>query len=140
MTFDIVYQPDSSITDTIYKKLNQYNNELAPYHELESDLAIVQRNNSNAIIAGVTGRIAWGWLYVDCLWVSDEARSQGLGEALLTAIEQEALKHNINKAHLWTTSFQALDFYIAKGYHVFGELEDRPPGHTTYYLKKVSIT
>ena len=34
------------------------------------------------------------------------------------------------------TSFQALPFYQKYGYQVWGQLDDFPPGHTHYYLRK----
>jgi hypothetical protein len=36
-----------------------------------------------------------------------------------------------------TFSFQALDFYKKHGYVVFAKLNDIPPGHSRYYLKKL---
>jgi len=39
-------------------------------------------------------------------------------------------------AHLDTFSFQAPDFYQQRGYQVFGQLDDFPPGHRRYYLTK----
>lgn len=35
-----------------------------------------------------------------------------------------------------TLSFQAIGFYLKSGYQVFAQLDDKPPGHTWYYLKK----
>jgi hypothetical protein len=37
---------------------------------------------------------------------------------------------------LETLSFQARGFYERYGYSVFGELDDFPPGHRKYFLKK----
>jgi hypothetical protein len=50
--------------------------------------------------------------------------------------EQEARKNGAKNVYLDTFSFQALDFYQEHGYRVFGELEDFPPGHQRYYLRK----
>jgi hypothetical protein len=35
-----------------------------------------------------------------------------------------------------TGSFNALPFYLKRGYTVFGELPDMPPGHTQYFMCK----
>ena len=39
-------------------------------------------------------------------------------------------------ARLETWGFQARPFYEARGYTVFGVLEDYPPGETEYHLSK----
>ncbi len=52
-------------------------------------------------------------------------------------MEQYARSKGISNFHLETTSFQALPFYQKQGYQVFGELPDMPPGHTTYFLRKM---
>lgn len=38
--------------------------------------------------------------------------------------------------YLDTLDFQALPFYEREGYSIFGILEDYPPGHRQYYLRK----
>ena len=39
-------------------------------------------------------------------------------------------------SHLDTFDFQAKDFYLKHGYEIFGTLENCPPNHNRYYLKK----
>ncbi len=136
MTFQLIEEPNQDITNSIFDKLESYNEGLAPTTNVEKNLAVVKYNDNNELIAGCYGRISWGYLYVDCLWVDDNHRGEKLGEGLLTAMEQAAINFGYHKAYLWTTSFQALDFYTKLGYKKFGELPDRPPGHTTYFLKK----
>ena len=50
-----------------------------------------------------------------------------------------ALALGVDRGYLETTSFQARPFYEKMGYEVFAELEDQPPGHTCYYLKKIGF-
>jgi len=89
------------------------------------------------VVGGVTGYWgSFGWLYIDQLWVSSEARGRGLGTRLLTLIEDEAITLGCMNAHLNTMSFQAPDFYRRNGYVVFGELEDFPKGHSRLFLRK----
>jgi len=136
MTFQLIEDPNQDITNSIFDKLESYNEGLAPTTQVEKNLAVVKYNDNQELIAGCYGRISWGYLYVDCLWVDDKHRGEKLGEGLLRSMEQAAIGFGYHKAHLWTTSFQALDFYTRLGYKEFGELPDRPPGHTTYFLKK----
>ena len=35
-------------------------------------------------MAGLSGMLAWQWLFVEALWVSDAWRGRGIGRALLT--------------------------------------------------------
>jgi len=78
----------------------------------------------------------WDWLYIDLLWVKDELRGLGYGHRILTLVEQEARQLGAKNAYMDTFSFQTLDFYTQHGYQVFGELNDFPPGHQRYFLKK----
>jgi len=80
--------------------------------------------------------VYWGWLYVDLLWIEEELRGRGYGHRLLTRVEDEARKFGAKHAYLDTFSFQVPDFYKQHGYQVFGELQDFPPGHQRYFMKK----
>ena len=51
-------------------------------------------------------------------------------------MESYAIEKDFTKCHLETTSFQALDFYRKNGYEIFGTLNDKPPGHISYFFKK----
>ena len=54
--------------------------------------------------------------------------------------EAEAIAMDVQQAYLETTDFQALDFYKKRGYHVFAQLENQPPGHICYYMKKTNLS
>ena len=88
------------------------------------------------IVAGLTGSTYWGYLYVGRLWTEQRFRNKGLGSRLLADAEQEALRRGCHSAHLMTGDFNALPFYQKRGYTLFGELPDMPPGHTQYFLHK----
>ena len=68
--------------------------------------------------------------------VGEGCRRKGLGTRLLAEAEAEAARRGCIGVHLETTSFRALPFYRKQGYTVFGELEDCPPGHTCFLLRK----
>lgn len=68
--------------------------------------------------------------------VAEEARGRGIGTQLLTTGEDHAKARGCRHAWLDTFSFQAPDFYAKRGYIVFGELEDYPPGHRRFFLRK----
>lgn len=90
----------------------------------------------DSIVGGVLGEVYWGWLFVDLLWVREDLRGQGYGHRLLTLVEDAGRERGAKNAYLDTFSFQAPEFYKRHGYTVFGELEDFPPGHRRYFMRK----
>jgi GNAT superfamily N-acetyltransferase len=88
------------------------------------------------LVGGLVGETGWEWLHVDLLWVDDAHRGRGIGRRLLHAAEAEAAQRGCRHAYLDTFDFQARPFYERLGYTVFGALDDYPPGHTRYYLRK----
>ncbi|MBI9043471.1 MAG: GNAT family N-acetyltransferase [Anaerolineaceae bacterium] len=91
------------------------------------------------IVGGLFGDISWGWLHVETLWVSESHRKSGIGTSLMDRAEAEAIVMDVQQAYLETTDFQALDFYKKRGYEVFAQLENQPPGHICYYMKKTNL-
>ena len=88
------------------------------------------------VIGGITGNMYWNYLFIDLMWIEDEYRGQGIGKQLIDEFEKLSIKHGIYKSHLYTASFQSLDFYKKCGYSVVGQLEDMPEGETEYMLYK----
>jgi GNAT superfamily N-acetyltransferase len=85
---------------------------------------------------GLTGNTAYGWLFIDLLWVAERARGNGQGSRLVLSAEHEARVRGCRNSWLDTFSFQGRDFYERLGYRIFGELEDFPPGHRRYFMRK----
>ena len=91
------------------------------------------------IIGGLRCDISWGWLHVDVLWVAASHRQNGIGTSLMDRAEAEARAMDVHQAYLETTDFQALGFYKKCGYQVFAQLDNQPPGHICYYMKKIML-
>lgn len=98
-------------------------------------LAVFAKTKGDKILGGLLGGTYWGWMQVDYLWISEEARRQGIGTRLLRLAETEAVKRKCRSAHLETHDFQAPAFYERNGYEVFACLEDLPPGHRKIFLE-----
>ena len=63
------------------------------------------------LVGGLISYIDWGqWLYIDTIWVDADYRKQGIGEYLVTSVEQKAKNQGIKRARLCTFDFQALPF------------------------------
>ena len=88
-------------------------------------------------VGGLVGYVWGGWLYVRLLWVVGSLRGQSQGTRLLLAAENHARALGATAATLETFSFQAPSFYQRHGYIVFATLEDYPPGHTKFFLRKI---
>lgn len=99
-------------------------------------LAVVVRNDAGEIVAGISGYTAWGWLYVQWLWVAEAARGEGLAGRMLAAAEGEARGRGCHAAYIDTFSPVALRTYQRAGYVSFGALEDFPKGRTRTFLQK----
>jgi GNAT superfamily N-acetyltransferase len=99
-------------------------------------LAVVVRDDAGAIVAGVSGYTAWGWLYVQWLWVAESQRGGGWAGRMLAAAEDEARVRGCHGAHIDTFSPVALKVYERAGYVTFGELADFPVGRTRTFLRK----
>ncbi len=99
-------------------------------------LAAVARNAEGVIVGGISGYTAWGWLYVQWLWVAESQRGQGLAGSLLAIAEAEARQRGCHGAYIDTFSPIALRVYRRAGYQPFGRLEDFPKGRTRTFLQK----
>lgn len=90
------------------------------------------------IIAGIHSTLAcWGILSISMVFVDENNRHKKLASVLLQKVEEEAKKQGGYIALLDTGDFQAKDFYLKRGYEVHSTLENCPPGHVTYKMKKL---
>lgn len=101
-----------------------------------SPLAILLRDEREAILGGAFGDIWGGWLELTFLWVAEPLRGQGYGGRLLRAAEDEAKEQGCRGVFLTTFSFQARPFYEKFGYEVVGKIQDYPAGHSFFFMKK----
>lgn len=99
-------------------------------------VAYFLRGDDGEILGGLLGMVWGSWLYIKIVWVAEPVRGTGWAGRLLGHAETYALKRGCTAAHLETFSFQARPLYEKLGYEVFGTLEDYPPGHTFYFMRK----
>lgn len=96
--------------------------------------ALLLHESGERLVGGLSGVLAWQWLFVEALWVDDAWRRRGVGKALLARGEAIAVEAGCHSA--WLDTFQAREFYLRLGYREFGALEDYPSGQTRYFLRK----
>ena len=99
-------------------------------------LVVFVRDEHGAIVAGISGYTAWGWLYVQWLWVDERLRGQRIATDMLTAAEQEALTRGCHGALIDTFNPIAAKVYERQGYRPFGTLPDFPIGRSRIFLQK----
>jgi GNAT superfamily N-acetyltransferase len=99
-------------------------------------LGVFLRDEHGTLVGGVWGYVNWNWLFVGYVWVSETLRGSGYGRQLMTTIEEAARDRGCQYAHLDTFSYQARPFYEGLGYTVFGTLDNYPPGHQRFFMKK----
>jgi GNAT superfamily N-acetyltransferase len=128
-------EPSEEDLRTVREGLRDFNH-LAGADEEYRPLAILLRDPDGNVAGGLLGETYWGWLHVGDLWMKEEIRRHGYGSRLMDMAEQEAVRRGCRSVHLDTMSFQALPFYQKRGYQVFGELQDIPPGHRRIFLYK----
>jgi GNAT superfamily N-acetyltransferase len=100
-------------------------------------VTVLARDETGAIVGGALGDIGCGWLYLSVLGVREDWRRQGIGTALLQAVEQEAQTQGSIGVYLETIEFQAPEFYQRNGYSIYAVQENYPVGFKRYYLQKL---
>lgn len=128
-------QPAAADVSAVVQGLVRFNDGRAE-PEGWTALTLLVRGPDGSVAGGLLGYTHWRWLFVSHLWLDDALRGEGLGAELVRRAEAEARVRGCIRAHLDTFSFQARGFYESLGYRVFGELEEYPPGHTRYFLRK----
>ena len=69
-------------------------------------LAVFVRDETGAIGAGISGYTAWGWLYVQWLWVDERSRGRRIAAGMLDAAEREAIARGCHGA--WIDTFNPI--------------------------------
>lgn len=128
----------STEAETLNDKINAFVAEQVSFHgdtEVLKDYVIKE---NGLIIAGIRTCFYLGeCLAINVLFVDENHRNKGLGALLVKQVEADARAMGGKLSHLDTFNFQAKDFYLKHGYEIFGVLEDCPPSHKRYYMKKI---
>lgn len=88
------------------------------------------------LLGGIVAEVAFDWLEIYVLWVSETTRGRGLGTTLLAACEQRALHLGAHSARLDTFDWQAEEFYRNHGYRRFASLGGYPGAHDRIFMAK----
>jgi GNAT superfamily N-acetyltransferase len=130
--------PSSEDVEALAKGLNDHAlgyTEVAGFREI----GVFMRDEHGVLVGGVWGYVNWNWLWIGAVWLSDALRGAGYGRQMMETIELAGRERGCRYSHLDTFSFQARPFYEGLGYEVFAMLDDYPPGHQRFFMKKELI-
>ena len=135
LAITVTAAPTAAELEAIGGKLAAFNEcDVGPAER--TPLAVVVRNDAGSIVAGISGYTAWGWLYVQWLWVDETVRGQGLAARMLALGEDEARTRGCHASYIDTFNPVALKIYERAGYIPFGQLENFPKGRARTFLQK----
>jgi GNAT superfamily N-acetyltransferase len=135
VNINVTDQADVTARAAIGKGLGAYNRQRTGTDDYRP-LAALLSNSDGEVIGGLWGNTAYGWLFVELLFVPESLRGRRVGTELLQRAELEAMRRGCHSAWLDTFQFQARGFYERNGYSCFGELDNFPSGHSRYFMKK----
>lgn len=134
MKFEVTDTPDPLALALVGDSLSAFNvQDVGPAER--RPLAVLVRDQGK-VAAGISGYTAWGWLYVQWLWVDESLRGRNVAAKMLQAAEEEAAARGCHGAYIDTFNPTALKVYQRQGYQPFGTLPDFPKGRTRTFLAK----
>ena len=129
--------PDDNALRTISRQITEFNQAASERPNDFRPLAVLLSDpETGETLGGLWGWTSFAFLHIDLLIVPQSLRGSGLGRTMMLQAEAEAIERGCHGAWLDTFSFQARGFYERLGYTVFGSIEDYPPGHSRFFLKK----
>lgn len=78
--------------------------------------ALVVKDGEKEVIGVLQAYTAFSEIYVDDIWVSPDARKNGVGRKLLQELENQFKGQGYNNINLVTSHFQAPEFYNKCGF------------------------
>jgi GNAT superfamily N-acetyltransferase len=134
-TLEITCEPSENDLALIGGELAAFNEgDVGPAGKVP--LAVLARDEEGRVVAGISAYTAWGWLYVQWLWVDEKLRGQHMAGRMLEAAEIEAVSRGCHGAYIDTFNPKALKVYQRQGYQSFGKLADFPKGRDRVFLQK----
>ena len=135
LTFECSESPSTADLAVVYAGLDQYNFAEPEIHRVKP-LGVFARDASTKVKGGAVGR-TWGQCCeLQQLWIAEEARSQGIGNEMMSRFEKEAQRRGCLLIYLDTFSFQARPFYEKRGYSVAMETQGFTNGIVKYTMHK----
>ena len=107
------------------------------YQHIDDEGNTIYSNEQGEYVGGLQASVVWSYCVLELLWLSEETRGQGVGSELIEQLVAFAKEKQLTQIRTETLDFQAKPFYEKQGFKVYGEIDDSPKGHKTYFLVKV---
>ena len=135
----IVVDPELKAEDAaaIGAALRAFNIDRTQYTGPHGEIGVLLKTDDGVTEGGLTANYAYGWMFVELLFVPEAARGQDLGTRLMAEAEKIARDKGLIGIWLDTFSFQAPGFYQKLGFVPFGQLDGYPGGQSRHFLKKL---
>ncbi|MCP5492059.1 MAG: GNAT family N-acetyltransferase [Chlamydiales bacterium] len=99
------------------------------------DITFIARD-SGIFLGAVHGKTFWGALHIKYLYVTPEARRNGIGKALMHRAFKKGILMGCRFAFIETMSFQAVDFYKNLGFIEEYVRSGYDKGTSFHYMRK----
>ncbi|MCD7859932.1 MAG: GNAT family N-acetyltransferase [Firmicutes bacterium] len=135
MNIKRVNEEDSRIGNFINEEFSAYgeqNNVNLNFNEF----CFIAESDDGEIVGVITGHAYYNEVHVGDLIVHKAHRKCGLGNKLVSAVEEAFQNAGYDKITLTTFGFQAPEFYKELGYTVEFIREDKNPKLCKYFLSK----
>lgn len=128
-------EEDAAVIDAGLTSFNEQQSALADVRPL----AVITRDASDTVIAGLLGR-TWGLCgEIQVVWVDEKLRGQDIGTRLVRQAEAEFQSRAVETVFLETFSFQAPEFYEKLGYQPFQSVDGFPDGiRKVWFIKRLT--
>jgi ribosomal protein S18 acetylase RimI-like enzyme len=138
----IAFEPELSadVRQRVELGVDLHNIAVTQLPDFYGPVTFLLREDNSELRGGLIGEIWGGWMHVSYLWVDAPLRHRGWASKLVRAAEKHAVTHGAHDVQLETFSFQARPLYEKLGYTVFATLDDFPPGHQKFFLRKKLTT
>jgi GNAT superfamily N-acetyltransferase len=132
-----VLSPGNEAHSALDQRLLAFNRSQRPSASWTTDdvFTVVLKDQSGSLRGGARGVVRMGAVEIRTLWLDEDLRRQGFGEAIIRAAEDEGRRRGARAALLDTYDFQARSFYERLGYVCFASF-DFPDGVKRFYMSR----
>jgi GNAT superfamily N-acetyltransferase len=140
LSLTVLEHDEPEVQEQIRELLRTFNRITVPeaYTDWSSQRTydLIYRDEQGEIAGAILNKLYWGDMYIAYLFVREDMRGQDIGSRLIEQSEQAAIERDCTYMWVTTFSWQARGFYEKHGFRIVGEMQNHPPGHSLYTLRK----